>query len=164
MKVQIAIDSYNDLFSDFDIRDYNDRYISSDFLIELRMRTYKTLAAKGIDISLVMPIEERNPESETVIAKRLKCFFQARLERNRKKRKEMLLKALSLEAIGVAFMILAYFLSKYAPDFFKDFMLIPSWFFVWNGLDTYFEHRKILLKKISYYSAISKSRIKFDNM
>lgn len=164
MKVQIAIDNYNDLFSDFDIRDYNDRYISSDFLIELRMRTYKMLTPKGIDISLVMPVGERNAGFEAVITKRLKSFFQTRLERNRKKIKEMLLKALLLEAIGVAFLIVAFFLSKYTLIFFKDFMLIPSWFFVWNGLDTYFEHRKILLKKITYYSAISKSRIKFDNM
>ncbi len=164
MKVQIAIDNYNDLFSDFDIRDYNDRYISSDFLIELRMRTYKMLTPKGIDISLVMPVGERNAGFEAVIAKRLKSFFQTRLERNRKKIKEMLLKALLLEAIGVAFLIVAFFLSKYTLIFFKDFMLIPSWFFVWNGLDTYFEHKKILLKKITYYSAISKSRIKFDNM
>jgi hypothetical protein len=164
MKVQIAIENYNDLFSDFDIRSYSERYISSDFLNELRMRTYKVLNRKGIEITLVIPEGERDAEDERIIIKRLHDFFQIRRDRNIKKRNGILLKSIFLEVVGIGCMFVANFLSKYTIEYFKDFMLIPSWFFVWNGLEKYFDHRKILDKKIKYYSFISESRIRFESM
>lgn len=164
MRVQIAIENYNDLFSVFDIRGYNERYISSDFLNELRMRTYKILGKKGIDINLVIPMRERNPEHEVIIAKRLKRFFQNRHERNLKKKNDILIKSILFELVGVLFMFLAFLLSKHVHEYIKEFLLIPSWFFVWSGLEKYFEHRKILDKKIAYYSRISKSRIQFESI
>ncbi len=164
MRVQIAIDNYDDLFSDFDIREYKVRYISSDFLNELRMRTNKILSNKGIEICLCLPKEERNDEHEKIIAKRLKGFFQIRHERNLNKKINILLRAIVFEIIGILFLFIALFFSKYTFEYFKEFMLIPSWFFVWNGLEKYFDHRKIVYKNISYYSMIRKSQIKFESI
>lgn len=128
------------------------------------MRTYKVLNRKGIEITLVIPDEERNAGDESIIAKRLNDFFQIRKDRNIKKRNEILLRSIFLEVIGIACMFVANFISQYTIEYFKDFMLIPSWFFVWNGLEKYFDHRKILDKKIKYYSFISKSRIRFESI
>jgi hypothetical protein len=86
MKVQIAIENYNDLFSDFDIRSYSERYISSDFLNELRMRTYKVLNRKGIEITLVIPEGERDAEDERIIITRLHDFSSNTKDRNIKKK------------------------------------------------------------------------------
>jgi len=162
MSVQIAIDHYDDLFSDFDIRNYEERYISTDFLNELRMRTSKLLYKKEIKIIIKIDEKERNLEDEKIISERLKSFFKNRYERNMRKKKQIILNAVVLELFGIAFMLIANFLGKYAIDYFKDFMLIPAWFFVWNGLDKYIFNKKILEKKAKYYSILNNSTIIFE--
>lgn len=164
MSVQIAIDNYNDLFSDFDIRGYEERYLSSDFLNELKMRTKKLINKKEIIVAFKIDKTERNIEDENIIADRLKKFFRIRYERNRRKRNKLLVNSIILELIGIAFMLIANYLGKYAFDYFKEFMLIPSWFFVWNGLEKYIYNTKILDKKVKYYSLLNNSRIKFENI
>jgi hypothetical protein len=162
MSVQIAIDHYDDLFSDFDIRSYEERYISTDFLNELRMRTSKLLNKKEIKIIIKIDEKERNTEDEKIISERLKSFFKNRYERNMRKKKQIILNAVVLELFGIAFMLIANFLGKYAIDYFKDFMLIPAWFFVWNGLDKYIFNKKVLEKKAKYYSILNNSTIIFE--
>lgn len=162
MSVQIAIDHYDDLFSDFDIRRYEERYISTDFLNELRMRTNKLLYKKEIQIIIKIDERERNIDDEKIIAERLRSFFKNRYERNLKKKKQIIINAIVLELIGIAFMLIANFLGKYTIDYFKEFMLIPAWFFVWNGLDKYIFNKKILEKKAKYYSILNNSRIRFE--
>lgn len=162
MSVQIAIDHYDDLFCDFDIRSYEERYISTDFLNELRMRTSKLLHKKEIQIIIKIDERERIPEAEKIIAERLRSFFRNRYERNMKKKKQITLNAVILELTGIAFMFIAILLGKYTIDYFKEFMLIPAWFFVWNGLDKYVFNRKLLEKKVNYYSILNNSRIRFE--
>lgn len=162
MSVQIAIDQYDDLFSDFDIRSYEERYISTDFLNELRMRTSKLLHKKEIQIIIKIDEKERDMENEKIIAERLRSFFRNRYERNMKKKKQIILNAVILELIGIAFMLIANFLGNYTVEYFKEFMLIPAWFFVWNGLDKYVFNKKILEKKVKYYSILNNSRIRFE--
>ena len=162
MSVQIAIDHYDDLFSDFDIRSYEERYISTDFLNELRMRTSKLMHKKEIQIIIKIDEKERNIEDEKIIAERLRIFFKNRYERNLKKKKQIVINAIVLEVIGIAFMLIAIFLGKYTIDYLKEFMLVPAWFFVWNGLDKYVFNKKVLEKKVKYYSILNNSRIRFE--
>jgi len=125
MSVQIAIDNYDDLFSDFDIRGYEERYFSSDFLNELRMRTIKLFSKKELEIVFVIDKTERNATYEAIISGRLKLFFNNRYERNNRKRKKLLFDAVLLEIVGIAFMLITIYLEKYDLNYFKEFMLIP---------------------------------------
>jgi len=162
MSVQIAIDHYDDLFSNFDIRGFEERYISTDFLNELGMRTSKLLHKKEIQIIIKIDEKERNPDEEMIIAERLRTFFKNRYDRNMKKKKQIILNAIVLEMTGIAFLLIAIFLGKYTIDYLKEFMLIPAWFFVWNGLDKYVFNRKLLDKKVNYYSILNNSKIRFE--
>ncbi|MCD1653109.1 hypothetical protein K7J14_00090 [Treponema zuelzerae] len=112
MSVQIAIDNYDDLFSDFDIRGYEERYFSSDFLNELRMRTIKLFSKKELEIVFVIDKTERNATYEAIISGRLKLFFNNRYERNNRKRKKLLFDAVLLELVGIAFMLITMYLSS----------------------------------------------------
>ncbi len=164
MSVQIAIDNYDDLFSDFDIRGYEERYFSSDFLNELRMRTIKLFSKKELEIVFVIDKTERNATYEAIISGRLKLFFNNRYERNNRKRKKLLFDAVLLEIVGIAFMLITMYLEKYDLNYFKEFMLIPSWFFIWNGLEKYIYNAKILDKKVAYYSKLKKAAIRFEDI
>ncbi len=161
MSVQIAIDSYDDLFSDFDIRDYRERYISSDLLNELRMRTNKVAGRNGIDLVFIIDSKERSAEAEDVIAKRLRVFFDSRHERNKSKKNSIIMTMAAFEIIGMAFLLMANVLEKYTFPYLKEFLLIPSWFFIWNGLERYLNNRKSIDRNIKYYSKLRRSRIVF---
>ena len=163
MSVQIAIDNYDDLFSDFDIRDYSERYISSDFLNELRLRANKVKNENDINIIFIVGDKERNVEYEKIIAGRLKTFFNNRYERNKNKRRKILLGMFLFELIGIIFMLLAIYIEKYASVYLKDFLLIPSWFFIWNGFEKYINNKKIVDRNIKYYSKLIKSTITFKS-
>ena len=163
MSVQIAIDNYDDLFSDFDIRDYSERYISSDFLNELRLRANKVKNENDINIIFIVGDKERNVEYEKIIAGRLKTFFNNRYESNKNKRRKILLGMFLFELIGIIFMLLAIYIEKYASVYLKDFLLIPSWFFIWNGFEKYINNKKIVDRNIKYYSKLIKSTITFKS-
>lgn len=163
MSVQIAIDNYDDLFSDFDIRDYSERYISSDFLNELRMRINKIHPTKAIEITLIIPETERNRTMESTISSRLTTFFNDRFTRNKAKKKLIIFKMLLFELIGIAFLLLANLLESHTPTYLKEFLLIPSWFFIWNGLEKYMNNSNIIRKSIDYYSHLVQSTITFKS-
>jgi hypothetical protein len=161
MSVQIAINNYDDLFSDFDIRDYSERYISSDFLNELRMRANRVKKKNGIEVIFLIDEDEKKIELESIIVERLRLFFIDRYERNKKKKKQILFNMLVFEIIGIAFLFLANYLEEYTFVFLKEFLLIPSWFFIWNGLEKFINNNNIIDRNIQYYSKLVKSRILF---
>jgi hypothetical protein len=55
MEIVIALDIYDDLYSDFDIRGYGERAISRDFLDELHIRLRRLGTEKRTDIVLLVP-------------------------------------------------------------------------------------------------------------
>ncbi|HOZ73387.1 MAG TPA: hypothetical protein PLQ29_14530 [Spirochaetales bacterium] len=164
MQVQIAIDTYDDLFSDFDIRDYRERFFSNDFLDELKMRTNRPLDAKALAIKLVIPSDERDDGAEAIILDRIREFFAMRLERNKAKKRAILFTAVKFEAIGLLIMLVANYLARFITDYLKDFLLIPSWFFVWSGLEKYMYNIRVLDKKIRFYDVLTRSSVTFEGI
>lgn len=164
MQVQIAIDTYDDLFSDFDIRSYQERFFSNDFLGELKMRTNRPLDGKALAIKLAIPSNARNHDDETIILNRIREFFAIRLERNKSKKKAVLVTAIKFEVIGLLFMLAANFLARFSTEYLKDFLLIPSWFFVWSGLEKYMYNIRNLDKKIRFYGVLTRSSVCFEGL
>lgn len=72
--IKIAIDSYDDLFSDFDISSYSERSISLDFKEALESKTIEP-KFKTTKITLSIPKKERDNKKEQIISKRLNYFF-----------------------------------------------------------------------------------------
>lgn len=163
MEIAIALDTYDDLFSDFDIRGYGERAISKDFLDELRIRLRRLGAKTGFDIVFLVPRKLRNAEAEALIADRLRAFFDERrkhyLGEARKAKRNSLLFVLA----GLLFSFAANFLVERYNVFpmFRDFLLIPAWFFVWSGLELFLSGREEIGRKRDYYASLSGSRILF---
>ncbi len=73
--IKLWLDSYNDIYSDFDSRHYLKRRISEDFLDELRNELKISELLIG-DIIFLLPQSERNEPSEKIIAKGLTAYFE----------------------------------------------------------------------------------------
>lgn len=162
MEIAIALDTYDDLFSDFDIRGYEERALSKDFLDELRVRLRRHWGKPDLNIVFLIPVALRSVHEEELIIGRLDDFFAERRDHNAREDKKAKLKSLLFVTIGLALSIAANLFAQ-RVDFlplFNDFLLIPSWFFVWSGFD-YFIKREELGAKKKYYAALSRTAISF---
>jgi hypothetical protein len=158
MEIAIALDAYDDLFSDFDIRGYEVRALSKDFLDELRVRLRRHWGKSDLSIVFYLPAALRGEREEGLIVKRLSDFFAERRDHNAREDRKAKLKSLLFVAVGLALSIAANLFAQHV-DFlplFNDFLLIPSWFFVWSGFD-YFIKREELGAKKKYYAAVSRA-------
>jgi hypothetical protein len=138
--VSLVLESYNDIFSDFDPRNYSERALSDDFLIECK-RAVRDKPSEGFELRLMMPESKRNIASELKIKRRLKDHFQKHVVERQREVSHIVNSGLSLAIIGFILMIAGAFL------IFKKFMegtflvavltiiLEPAgWFFFWEGL------------------------------
>jgi hypothetical protein len=165
MEIAIALDSYDDIFSDFDIRSYRERAISKDFLDELRVRLRRLGTKSSVDIVLLVPARDRSVSDEELIAARARSFFDERREHYLREDARSKLGSVVFVSVGLVLSLAAsYFAGRLAfLPLFKDFLLIPAWFFVWSGLERFVKDREEIGRKKKYYLSLCGSRIVFGD-
>jgi len=166
MEIAIALDGYDDLFSDFDIRSYGERAISRDFLDELGVRLRKSGTLAAVDLVLLLPAELRRPEDEARIVERLRAFFAERRDHYLRESRRAKARSLLFVAIGLFLSFVANLSVErlaFSP-LLKDFFLIPAWFFVWNGLELFLRHRREIGSRREYYASLAASRTVFKDI
>jgi hypothetical protein len=163
MNIDIAIYSYDDIFSDFDIRKYSERQVSRDFIEELKIRMAKKSDKIRPSIILFIEKRQRNLKHEKSIISRLHSFFQERYEMYVEKRRKNILYSSITGLIGIFLLFAAQFLSSHVGSLFSDFLLIPSWFLVWNALEKMMGNNREIMLKIKHYRELSESVIVFKN-
>lgn len=160
--ISLILDSYDDIFSDFDPRPFLFRGVSDDFLLECKKAT---LDKEGnIELRLLIPKNKRNLADEIKIRKRLKEHFHKHL-----KEKEHEIKKIKRGGffwfLGGAFMMaLSLFLLNYQKFIFKILMIITEpagWFFFWEGLSEIFINFKTKIPDFSFYKKMSSAEINF---
>ena len=69
-EISLILDTYDDIFSDFDPRPYNERALSEDFLIEARKAARDKNT--GIELHFLIPTPMQDKASEELIRQRAK--------------------------------------------------------------------------------------------
>lgn len=164
-KIVISLESYDDLFSDFDPGSYKVRGLSDDFLIECKKASMDKDSVS--EIIFLVDKKKRKTILEKQITSRLKSHFQ----------KHFLIKKKEMHAIkrtgglwflaGAVIMTLATYLHSFDGGFFLDFIQVLSepagWFMFWEGLDKVFIDAKVHLPDYEFYRRLSNSNIMFMN-
>lgn len=163
--ISLILDSYDDLFSDFDPRPYSVRGLSDDFLIECRraVRTLKT-ESPVLELRLLVPKNKRKTTKETMIKKRLKEYFQ-----NQLKEKQIELKQLRREGAKWIFIGFSLALTSSLLLTQKDFLYsLPliitepgGWFSFWTGLDKLFIEPKGKIHEFEFFNKMAKMGVRF---
>src|SRR5579883_721342 len=107
--ISLALDEYEDLFSDFDPRPYSERSLSEDFLHELK-RAAMSKEEKGLSLFLLLPKDKHNAAHEHIILERLRGHFRHHHRLLEEKRKDVAKTGAWMFALGVVFMFLATYL------------------------------------------------------
>ena len=90
-EITIQLDTYDDIFSDFDPRPYPQRELSEDFLKEIQRRYMEDKRGR-FEVHFTIPSTERDTKEEALIKKRLREHFafvvarEAEIIRNTKAR------------------------------------------------------------------------------
>ena len=164
-EISVWLDGYDDLFSDFDPRPYEERAVSSDFLQEARTFS-KEKPAGQFELVLLVPHKLQDTERETVIIKRLHEFFsanhgQAQTAIAANRRTGTLLTALSLLLLFCA----AWLRSVQATRWLINFILVvlepAGWFTIWTGFERLFFVPAQLRSDLEFYQKMATCAISF---
>ena len=164
-EVSILLDSYDDIFSDFDPSPYNERTLSDDFIIQSK----KIAMNKGenkLSLKLLLPANKRTEQYEKVIIKRLHIHFKSVYQQLFDEVRKTKVRGSILTSIGILLMMLASYISfmnsqKYHVHFLLVLFEPAGWFLLWTGLDHLVYSSKETKKELKFYSKMIKSEIKF---
>ncbi len=75
-EVSILLDSYDNIFSDFDPSEYSERAMSDDFIIQAK-KISRNKSGNKMLLRLLLPANKRKEQEEKVIVKRLHSYFRS---------------------------------------------------------------------------------------
>jgi hypothetical protein len=166
--ISIAIDTYDDIFSDFDPRDISQRDLSEDFIIEL-MRRHRQTPQGRYDITLVAPKSIEAHEAEKKIVSRLNKYFHLKYVRYMKRIREIRLTGVLYIAGGMAILVALALHLNYVKDpnsitpTILGIMFTPiGWFGMWEGFSKIVEIPFKLANDTEAYKRLSKASYKFE--
>jgi len=158
--IQVALDNYQDMFSDFDTAPYSHRTISNDFLNEVERRYVETKPGE-FEVRFTLPAKERDAKVEAVIKKRLKDYFVMKLKEKEaeidKKKRTSVVRL----AAGVLIMAVAFELPFSHTTAVSNIISVPGWFFLWSGFEHLFDIPGRLLEKRQFFLRFSKAKYHF---
>lgn len=140
LEIPLWLDSYNDIFSDFDSRHISQRALSVDFLEEAK-RASRDKSMDHLSLTLLMPAAKRNPKDEALIRRRLREHFEKHYKESCIESVGMIKKGIMMLLIGIMFMgIATYILWEYQHStLLTNFLVVlfepAGWFSFWEGLN-----------------------------
>jgi len=167
--IKIVLESYDDLFSDFDPRGYSERNISDDFIEELKARTTKdrNLLVRHITFLLSDNDNYRNAVHEDIIKTRIKQFFKyswrVAVRSDTRQRKLGLIWFI----VGALLLIISAVLS--IPDYqnslplvvflFNSVLNAAGYYIIWNGLDLMLFGLKDEKDQLQFFKQMSRLKL-----
>lgn len=167
-EISLWLDSYDDIFSDFDLRPNSQRALSQDFLEESK-RALRYSTSNDYHLNLLIEEKLRDDNEEETVKKRLHEHFTKHFHLQKKQREKILKKGIIFVIIGVCLLFLATFLLvNYGNEsYFLAFLLIvmepAGWFFAWEGLDLAIFTSKDETQDYDFYKKMQNCEIIFSS-
>lgn len=169
--ISLVLDSYDDLFSDFDPRQYSERGISDDFLSEVKRAVREK---EGVtELRLLLSVHKRKSRDEMIIRKRLRDHFKKHYKIEERVIKKIKREGIIWFFIGSLILVASTILYEYkenATSYFRfllDFLFIISqpagWFTLWEGLGKIFIVSKEKAVSYEFYKKMVDANIYFLN-
>jgi|SRR3989344_4524680 len=162
--IPLILNSYDDIFSDFDPRGFNERALSDDFLQEAK-RAARDKDGK-IELILMIPKAKRSSGDEFKIKKRLNAHFIHHFSEEERKVKRIKTEGILWFFIGGVLMFLAALLYQKEGFIFifLEILLTPAgWFMFWEGLDKVFITARESEPEYRFYKKMINADIMFES-
>lgn len=165
-EIAVVIDSWDDIFSDFDPRPLNERTLSGDFMDELKKRYLETPRG-NMQIIIYAPVALKDEKSEQMVVRRLKTHFKYVAIDVRREMTQMRWRGVVFLCVGfsaLAFLTVATYLKFMSPVAFSvvEIPLMPlGWFGMWEGFSKLLDTMPRQAEKEDLYDKLSKARYDF---
>ena len=165
-ELAIAIDSYEDLFSDFDPRKYENRELSEDFLYEIKRR-YRETGKGQFEVIFHAPKTLHDESVEKIVIQRIKRHFRGMAKGHQKALANIRLRGTLYIIFGIilltALTLMAY--GKILPDFQIELLgviFLPlGWFGVWEGFSKIIDVPYKLSSDLRSFEKLAKATYQF---
>lgn len=142
--VNIWIDKYSDVFSDFDTRPLNKRKLSNDFITEICKMVREDATAK-VELNFNILDDQKDVEVENIIVSHLKTFFTNLQKVEKEVIKKTTRKGYIMTSLGFMIILILAYVSSIAKGifFFNSLPVLVeplAWFVTWTGLDHIFKN------------------------
>ncbi len=165
--VDVALDGYDDIFSDFDPSPYKIRLLSRDFLDEINRRNRETKAG-DIEVRLTLPKGRRNNVVENIIRERLGEYYRMRAQKADEEIRAREIKGWKYMGVGVALnvmgMLIVHFLESVNVGFKVGGGLIEmaGWISAWVGAErAILETPKEMKEQKEFHERMSRANFVF---
>jgi hypothetical protein len=164
-EISLMLDTYDDIFSDFDPRPFSERALSDDFLIEIK-KASRDKPSGGISLNMQIPKHERHLGNEKLIKKRLREHFKRHHDILHAEIQKLRIQGLLIAITGFVLMGAAMLLgnSSLAPRIITMMLVVlePSgWFAMWFGFDKIFYTAGAKKPDLAFYEKMTKCDITF---
>ncbi len=164
-EIPLILDSYEDIFSDFDPRNFSQKALSGDFLLECKKAS---VDKKKIELKLFVPRKKRNLKEETKIKRRLKEHFKKHAKEKKTEIRKLRLEGIFWAVLGSVMMTISAFFFTTPRSFFQHLVAVlvqpAGWFFLWEGLAKILITPKEKMPDYFFYKKMANSEISFLNI
>jgi hypothetical protein len=165
--ISLWIDSYSEIFSDFDPRPFSERAFSDDFITQVR-KVSRERKGKVSILKLLVPEGAQKDEDEKVIKKRLQIFFYNMYLQLQDEAGALKRRGVYLCIGGIASMIIASYisflnLSGFYINLLKVLFEPGGWFLLWTGLDHLISGSRGKKSEIDFYNKMSNIHVEFSS-
>lgn len=165
--ISLWIDSYSDIFSDFDPRSFSERAISDDFIGQVKKVSKETTERISV-LRLLVPEGTQREDHEKIIRKRLQRYFENMHEQLQTEDKKIKIKSISFFISGIILMVLASYISYLNMTGFHINLLHVlfepgGWFLFWTGLDTWLTFSKSRQSEVQFYNRMMNIHVDFSS-
>lgn len=166
-EVSIILDTYDDIFSDFDPRPFSQRSLSDDFLREAG-KASKDKNPDKLELRLLLPSLQRDQKNEAVIKKRLHDHFTKHARLLQAEISDIRNKSIIAAFFGFGMMLAATYIGSIERSgFMYKFIFVvlepAGWFTTWFALDRIFYTTEKKRPEYQFYKKMSKSEITFSS-
>lgn len=165
-EISLAIDSWDDVFSDFDPSPLEHRVLSEDFLIELK-KHYRETPRGNFIITIYAPVALKDDVSERLVVKRLKQYFKFRHLTAQKEVNVCVKKGIVFVIGGIGFLssltLITYYqlFTKLVIELLSIVFMPLGWFGIWEGFSRIIEPAPFLKQDLELFNKLSKATFKF---
>ncbi len=164
--MSLILDTYGDIFSSFDPREYAERSLSDDFLSECK-KIVMDKWSEVVELRLMIPQAVRESSDEEIIKKRLHSYFLTYSHKQDKLyRKDISIGRWFVLWGILIWIIVSYILHTYAFAYFYTTMITvigepASWLLIWNGADKLLKYLRDEMPEQIFARRLARAKIQF---
>jgi len=163
--IPIWLDSYDDVFDDWDPSPFKMRDIEDEFLDFLWDSVEDIPKRDAIIFEFFIPAALKNTQKEQILVSALKHHFEYMEIRNKKKLQKERLEAMKYFVFGILFFIIAY-MGPFKSDtlavrIMEDGLFVGGWVFIWETFSNLFIESREFIDDRRIIKRFMKAQVRF---